>query len=101
MQNSLSGETLPQLKQTTYPIKSPKATFAKIAEIVIVVSPKLYAMYAILADYSEALVARPSAGYACSLSTYATPSSDLILFDYGTTGLAGYEIHSITLSTFR
>jgi hypothetical protein len=85
MQNSLSGEILPQLKHTTYPIKSPKAAFAQIAEIVIVVSPKLCTMYAILADCSEALVACPCAGYACSLSTNATPTSDLVLFDYRTT----------------
>jgi hypothetical protein len=38
MQNSLSGEILPQLKQTTYPIKSP-ALSTDFSEIVVVISP--------------------------------------------------------------
>jgi hypothetical protein len=49
MQNSLSGEILPQLKQTTYPIKSPTFS-ANLSEIMIAVSPEFSAVYTVLTD---------------------------------------------------
>jgi hypothetical protein len=50
MQNSLSGVILPQLKHTTYPIKSP-AFSANVPEIMLAVSPNFSAAYAVLANY--------------------------------------------------
>jgi hypothetical protein len=74
---------------------------AQISEIVVVIPPQLCAMDAVLTDYPEALVACPGAGYARSLSADATPSPDLMLFDYRTAGFATHKVHSITPSASR
>lgn len=60
------------------------AALAHIAKIMIIVSPKLCAVNAILTDCFETPVACSRAGYACSLSTNATPTPDLMLLDYRT-----------------
>jgi len=82
MQNSLSGETLPQLKHTTYRMKSPIAVLADLTEIVCAVSPDLSTADTVLADYLEAFVAYSRTGYACPLSADFAPSSDLFTSNY-------------------
>jgi len=74
MQNSLSGEILPQLKQTTYPIKSP-AIPTDFSEIVDVVSPEFSAAYAVLTNYLETFIARSHACYTGLVSTNSTITS--------------------------
>lgn len=74
MQNSLSGEILPQLKQTTYPIKSP-ALSTNFSEIVVVVSPEFSAVYAVLTDYLETLIARSHARNTSLLSANSAVAS--------------------------
>jgi hypothetical protein len=74
MQNSLSGEILPQLKQTTYPIKSPTFS-ANVSEIMFAVSPKFSAAYTVLANYLEAFIAHPHARNTSLLSTNSTVAS--------------------------
>jgi len=99
MQNSLSGETLPQLKQTTYRIKSPIAMLADLTEIMHAVSPDLSTTDAVLADYLEAFVTYPCTGYACPLSADFAPSSDFFCSNYRPARLTTQQIHFITLST--
>jgi hypothetical protein len=75
MQNSLSGEILPQLKQTTYPIKSP-AFSTNFSEIMVVISPEFSAAYTILTNYLEAFIARSHARHTGLLSTNSTVASN-------------------------
>jgi hypothetical protein len=68
MQNSLSGEILPQLKQTTYPMKSPTFS-ANVSEIMLAVSPIFSVPYTVLTDYLEAFITH---SHACNTSLFST-----------------------------
>jgi predicted oxidoreductase (fatty acid repression mutant protein) len=82
MQNSLSGEILPQLKQTTYPIKSPAAFSTNFSEIVVVVSPEFSAAYTVLTDYLKAFITRSHAYNTSLLSTNSTVASYFTVLYY-------------------
>ena len=99
MQNSLSGEILPQLKQTTYPIKSPTLS-ANVSEIMLAVSPNFPAAYAVLTNYLEAYIARSHANDTRLLSTDSTITSYFVVLYYRFAGFATNQ-HSITLSISR
>ena|SRR4030065_2736761 len=66
---------------------------SQVSEIVVAISPHFRAVNAVLADYPKALVARPCADYARSLSANTAPTSYLVLFDYRTAFFATDEIH--------